>query len=288
MKEKKDFLPNIRDIAPIISWYENAAANKDPDATYHLAMCYETGRGVEASIEKAIDLYISAANLGNADAMYRLGELYEGELCVSQGAEELSVSWYKAAADFGHEGAKRRLEEIERESYLTLSPVKRAAALYRDGMAAMDASQADGPDVRKAARCFLHAAQIGHIDAMYEMGKLYDKGPDFPIDPEKAAKYYRDAAERGHVAAMTALGELYENGVGVDCSYEEALKWYQKGADVNNGDALVHLGYMYECGYAVETSFEKAKMLYEKGLRYGAGSAALQALFRLRMKRSGN
>ena len=288
MSKKKDFLPNIRDIAPIISWYENATANKDPDATYHLAMCYETGRGVEASLEKATELYLAAAKLGNKDAMFRLGELYEGELCLSLSAEERSVSFYKAAADLGHEEAIIRLKEIEKEGYLSLSPTERAAALYSDGITACDWLGDTPPDYMKAARCFLHAANIGHIGAMYELAKLYDKEESFPRDYAKAAEYYRKAADMDHIPAMVALGELYEYGSGVERSYEEALKWYQKAADKENGNALCHIAYLYECGYGVEQSFDRAKDLYEQGMRHGAGHAAMQGLFRLRMKRGGN
>ncbi len=64
--------------------YQKAADLGNADAMFNLGWLYEDGNGVEQSYEKAAELYQKAADLGNAIAMNNMGLLYESGYGVNQ------------------------------------------------------------------------------------------------------------------------------------------------------------------------------------------------------------
>ena len=76
-----------------------------------------------------------------------------------------------------------------------------AAELYRLGKECETGS-------KKAASYFKKAAEIGHIEAQFELGKYYDIWR-VVRDYNKAIFWYTKAAERGHVESINALMDLY-------------------------------------------------------------------------------
>jgi hypothetical protein len=57
-------------------WYETAAAQNHPLATNNLAFLYDLGLGVPQDRKKGHTLYLKSANLGWADAMFKLADMY--------------------------------------------------------------------------------------------------------------------------------------------------------------------------------------------------------------------
>ena len=56
--------------------YEQAASSGHSPAEFALAVCYEKGRGVEKDPVKAIEIFMQAAEHGDAAAQFKLGEAY--------------------------------------------------------------------------------------------------------------------------------------------------------------------------------------------------------------------
>ena len=83
----------------------------------HLASLFYTDydEGVEAyskgEYEKAVQLFIKAAEQGNADAQCHLGECYYEGNGVPQSYSE-AVKWYRRAADQGCQDAKDALKRL--------------------------------------------------------------------------------------------------------------------------------------------------------------------------------
>jgi uncharacterized protein len=65
--------PNIR---KAVSLLRKSADKNYPNACYDLAVAYEKGTGVKASIQKAMQYYTKAALLGDVEAMHELGRIY--------------------------------------------------------------------------------------------------------------------------------------------------------------------------------------------------------------------
>jgi TPR repeat protein len=59
-----------------LQWYERAAAQNNPLALNNLAYLYDLGLGVAQDRQKAFDLYSRSANLGWAEAMWNISNMY--------------------------------------------------------------------------------------------------------------------------------------------------------------------------------------------------------------------
>lgn len=86
----------------------------------------------------------------------------------------------------------------------------------------------------EAARLVEEEAEA-RANEYYEAGYAYLYGLDGKeVDLESAYTNYEKAAELGHAEAMTNIGWMYDNGCGVEQDYEMAFEWYEKAADLDN------------------------------------------------------
>ncbi|HJS85262.1 MAG TPA: hypothetical protein VJ779_07355, partial [Acetobacteraceae bacterium] len=92
-----------------------------------------------------------------------------------------------------------------------------------------------------AARAFQVAAFQGHVDALFNLGVLYNAGQGVPQSHAEAARLFKFAAELGHADAQFNLGLLYEVGRGVPQSTATAVDWYRKAARQGNTQAQAAL-----------------------------------------------
>jgi hypothetical protein len=83
-------------------------------------------------------------------------------------------------------------------------------------------------------------------------------------DVKQALRIWLPTAEGGDLEAMTNVGEIYERGMGVPPDYAAAAQWYQKAADKGYSRALFNLGTLYEQGQGVEQDPLKALNLYRQ------------------------
>jgi len=79
-----------------VSEWTGPAANGDPDALFNLAQAYRLGRGVEADIDRARQLYAEAAQKGHVKAADNYGLLL-----FQQGKQESAMPLIRNAADRG-------------------------------------------------------------------------------------------------------------------------------------------------------------------------------------------
>src|SRR5690606_1880208 len=90
-----------------VKWLKRANDFADPQyphAPYELGLLHETGYGDEIfqDLDYTAQLFTKAAELGQVDAMFRLGDAYEhGKLNCPRDAV-LSVHFYTGAAEKGH------------------------------------------------------------------------------------------------------------------------------------------------------------------------------------------
>ena len=94
-------------------------------------------------------------------------------------------------------------------------------------------------------------AEVGHVDAQFNMGLLYDNGAGVSRDLAQAAAWYRRAAEAGDRTAQSYLAEMYARGHGVERNFSEAVEWYRKAALQRDGKAAYNLGILYASGRGV-------------------------------------
>ncbi len=91
-------------------------------------------------------------------------------------------------------------------------------------------------DEPKAIEHFTVAAENGHVESLYRLGRAFRHGelglsPDFP----KALENLEQAAQKGHVEAQKQLANMYNNGEGVAPDPAKAIQWFRAAAE--SGDA---------------------------------------------------
>lgn len=94
-------------------------------------------------------------------------------------------------------------------------------------------------------------ADDGNVRAMIGLGYMSLSTKDkVRFKPEKAFAMFTAAADKGDPEAMFELGKLYEKGIGTDQDVAKALSLYQKAADLGFSDAINDLGFLYYQGAA--------------------------------------
>jgi localization factor PodJL len=135
----------------------------------------------EAAAEAATQIGRAAA-LGDADAQFALGRLFETGRGVTQDRTS-AERWYEEAAAQGH-----------------------ALAMYNLGALAASLGSKEG--YIRAARWFEQAAIRGVKDAQFNLAKLYEQGLGVDADPIEAYAWYAAAAAQGDKEAAQAVDRL--------------------------------------------------------------------------------
>ena len=138
-------------------------------------------------------------------------------------------------------------------------------------------------DDAEAEKWWRLAAEGGHTEAQYRLGRMYIHGEGVERDYAEAEKWYRKAAEAGNADAQEKLEEITEvasvyraakagdadaqynlglmhDEIGGIVSYDkaEALKWWHLAAEGGHTDAQNRLGEMYYWGTGVEEDYAEA------------------------------
>ena len=211
-----------------IALYQQAV-NGHADAQVALAQFYKS---IDCD-QWAFDWFKHAAELGDADAYYWLGNEYFVGQVVEHNLEETFLN-YKRAAELGHGDALNNYADM----YLRGEYVEK--------------------DEEKALMIFKQAADKGVPEAMYTLGYMYENGVGTAIDPAESREWFVESARHGDDFAANKLGhEAIELGQST-----EALAWYQLAADRGDSYGEYNLGHCYENGIGTPVNLKKAKYWY--------------------------
>ena len=164
--------------------------------------------------ERAAYWFSKSADQGNADAEWRVADLYAaGEGVVKD--VHASLYWLRKAAENGQPQA---------EVVLGMN--------YRDGRNVER-------DPQKAFDWFLRAAKQGHVDAQVSVAQMYEEGDAIPRDYAQAVRWYRRAAEHvpdwgGAGVARNSLANMYMDGLGVPQDRVTAYMYFALSNSASN------------------------------------------------------
>ncbi|WP_089832677.1 tetratricopeptide repeat protein [Halolactibacillus halophilus] len=211
-----------------IALYQQAV-NGHADAQVALAHFYKS-----IDCDKwAFNWFKHAAELGNAEAFYWLGNEYFVGQVVDHNLEETFLN-YKKAAELGHGDALNNYADM----YLRGEYVEK--------------------DEEKALKIFKQAADEGVPEAMYTLGYMYENGVGTEINPVLSREWFIKSAHHGDDFAANKLGhEAIELGKSI-----EALTWYQLAAERGDSYGEYNLGHCYENGIGTQVNMKKAKYWY--------------------------
>lgn len=151
---------------------------------------------------------LKLANQEDADAQYRLGEMYRLGESLTQNYEQ-AVKWYTKSAKQGN-----------------------ADAQYNLGLAYLKGEGAT-QDYKLAIYWFTKSVEQGNADAQNVLGFMYLKGEGVTQNYKQASKWYIKSAERGNPYAQSNLGSMYYYGVGFTQDHKQALHWFTRSSSQN-------------------------------------------------------
>ena len=222
---------------PASAWFKAAEAG-DAQAQYELGYCYEKAVGVEHDESEAIKWYRRSAEGGYAPAQFVLGYFHHGHGRLDYDHDEV-LKWYGKASDQGYAKAQFNL-----------------GCYYDHGQGESGRLVPGGATVwtkfgvprnpAEALKWYRKAAENGHAQAQYLMGKSYHSGKDVPEDHTQSVKWWRKAAEQGNPASQFNLGVMYLHGHGTHKDFVESARWFRECA-------MQKITY-FRCGHGMPTS----------------------------------
>jgi len=129
---------------------------------------------------------------------------------------------------------------------------------------------------KKAAKLYKRAAELGSLDAMLQLGRMYDEGLGVKSDKKRANQLYRAAADRGHATAQFNLGQMLRR----QGSLEEAVVCYARSAQQGYTEAEFNLGVAYGKAQGAEFDLDEATRWIQRAAAKGH-EKAIDALRRI-------
>ncbi len=187
-----------KDYAKAFREWKAAADAGQAEAQFDLGLLYAQGLGVRRDMTEAARWYRQAAEQGNAEAEFALGQMYSRGWGVPRDEAD-AIRWLQLA-----------------NTPDTNGPPTEWAIVEGYGIA---------QDQKLAAHWYQLAAEKGHAEAQFNLGRLYATGKGVPHDEEQAARWVRAAASQGFAPAQARLGMRYATGSGMAADDQRAYFW---------------------------------------------------------------
>ncbi|MEK7951276.1 tetratricopeptide repeat protein [Luteolibacter soli] len=268
------------------------AEKGNADALFLLGFAAETGQGMPASRDAALENYKKAAAAGNKDATYRRAlillnskeekDRQEGREALESAAKTdpanagriLGEAWLrgllseKADYDKASEWWNKASNAGDTPSILLLARLHEGAFGFKEKA-----------DAKKSLEFYQKAAALGDASAFIPLGSRLLNGEESIRNEKEGREWLAKAIEKEQWAAYLALGDFEEN---VKKNEKEALANYKKGADKAQPDCLLRVaGFYFDGKGGLEKSEEKGREQLVKAAEAGNAMAALEMASRL-------
>ena len=203
--------------------YTEGANKGEAECFARLGFCYETGY-VKIDIQKAIECYAKASDLGVAAAARSLGELYYFNTPIE---------------DSEIENVKNALKYYERAFYLgDIEVAKKIGFIYLNNE--------ELKDVPKAIEWYEKGLSLGNYSLNFDLAYVYLNDRFVPHDYEKGLAYLMDGVKHNDPESLYMQARVYEEGwYGIEPDEREYIHYLKKAANLCQDDALLDLGYYY-------------------------------------------
>jgi TPR repeat protein len=242
-----------------VKWLTMASDNGVTDALYRLGVIYEE---LKEGLSEAIRLYSEAIKRDHEKAMYRLARIYylgRGVECDYQKAYDL----YTRAAELGHKDSSRLLditnysigqhfEDLNNSLSMIKFMAKKGNTDLQYILGVFYMSNKNRLNYNEASKWYQMAISNDHMDAIYQLGLLYENGQGTTPDYSMVYRLHNQAKEKGHRESIYRLGISYQHGLGVTANHSEAIDCYTKAADLGCSESQYTLGKLFDTGELVE------------------------------------
>jgi len=174
---KNDHAPALKLLGE--SFLSGIGVQQDTQTAYTLLQASVDAEAKEPNKQDTVERLTKAADAGDVNAQYSLGEHYDSVFVWSKAGGNAAEYWAKAA-----------------EWYRKAAEQGHARAQWRLGCA-YDQGHGIQKDRVKAAEWWLKAAENGNADSQYIIAGCYQKAKGVKQDFNAAVKWYRKALEQG-------------------------------------------------------------------------------------------
>ncbi|AQP42781.1 tetratricopeptide repeat protein [Streptococcus gallolyticus] len=199
----------------------------------------------------------AAAELGNADAMLYMGEMYQGNK-ISQAAKgdnvQSAIEWWEKAAENG-----------QPRGYTNIGLLYMHESIPGGGEDFGDIEY----NAKTAIKYYRKAAKMDDFKAYRYLGLAYQAGVGVTQNDEKAYENFKKAADLGDSTGQLYQADYLLEGKGTTQDVTTAISLYQDLIDNEAHDkatAAYQLGAIYQEGIYTAADIEKAKSYYQLAL----------------------
>ncbi|EJK76226.1 hypothetical protein THAOC_02027 [Thalassiosira oceanica] len=114
-------------------------------------------------------------------------------------------------------------------------------------------------DVQRAVKLWTEAAELGSIDALYNLGVLYDSGNGVQEDKVKAVHFWTKAAMQGHVRSRNNLG----CNEGEKGNHDRAVRHLLISAKMGDENSVETIKQVFMAGVATKEQYAEALKGYQ-------------------------
>jgi TPR repeat protein len=182
---------NLREKEPglALKWYEEAAGHGDITALIQMGLLLSNGPGgVQADVRKAFECFKTAADKGDGDAKYLLGECYLRGNGTTRD-EKRGIALLGESSDAGNLFAKDLFTEAADRDYGVSCGNLGVLYINGDGMAKADP--------QKAAKLFQKGIRLNDSMSLLHYARCLENGLGVPASATQAQEFYVKAAAAG-------------------------------------------------------------------------------------------
>lgn len=239
--------------------------------------------------ERAASAYEVAGELGDPEALVRLGELYREGAVVPKNLPA-AFAYFRQARDIGYPSARWRLAEMMLRGEGT--PVDREGAHAELEIAAeagvstamlmlgdLEASGEMGSvDVEAAISAWQKAVDAGEVRGLVRLANLYHDASIVPRDAAKAYRFFEEAGAKGDSYAAVRAAQMLLAGDGVAGDRLRGLAQLEALAATAGAEGKIALADFYSNRLQSGDSFDLAAAydLYVAAAEQGSRSARLR------------
>lgn len=259
--------------------FEKAAELGSPEAQNCLATIYLYARGTDQNIDKAIELYETAGESGYAEAYIGLGSLYRSPRFPEIEVDvEKAKQYYQKALDLGNKEALfyfgiiyEKDGDMEEAKNCYQEMIDSGLAEGWTHMGGLYAVKEFEINSDKMIECYEKGAELGDADAYGRLAEVYRYGIcGAPKDLEKAKEYYIKGFEAGNTY-------LYQDIILIDgdkATAENSIEWFEKAIAAGEDSAYMNYGIAYLDGkYGIPADRRKGLSILQEGYDKGVPSA---------------
>ena len=275
-----DGIGTTKDPSSAFSWFTVSQALGCVEGDFGMARCMLAGI-IEDSTKKGVELMTAAADKGCTDAMYMLAQLYGKDGRIVKKNLQKSIEYFRKAADLGKPVAEIRMSEmlesgegVQKNHPLSIKYAIRAAChgniegCYIAGSALLSGNGIAKDETRGFALCKI-ASDQNYMKASYIVANCYMRGKGVAKDGKLGFDMHKTLAEHGFVKSLLVVAEGYYHGDYVEQDFNTAFKMFKEGADKDNVFCQYYLGDCYDNGRGTKKNADEAVKWYSKAAHQG-------------------